>query len=311
MAALRDNIRCRLLSARQGRRRPARDTKILTDTNALFCIALARAGRVFDNPEYINAASSTLQFISLHLRDDKGGLLHRYYGGESGIRAFADDYVYLVSACIELYRATFEIAYLREAIEFNTTFLRHFRDAKNGGFFTIPDTAVDLPVRKKERYDGSIPSANAVAFENLMQLYRLSGDAALEEEARACARFIAGTAARSPSAVAGFLAALACSFQAQTAQDLVIAGDLSEAGTRAFLDAIRSRYFPGLMVVLRPPGTAGTEVDIVAPVARCHNPPDREPMAYLCSSSACLPPVSDAQELLRLLDGEREKGSRS
>ena len=43
VAALRDNIRCRFLSARQGRRRPARDTKILTDTNALFCIALARA----------------------------------------------------------------------------------------------------------------------------------------------------------------------------------------------------------------------------------------------------------------------------
>jgi hypothetical protein len=306
LVARRDVIRSRLVQARNERPRPARDTKILTDINALFCTALARAGRIFSNSGYIDSASRAMQFISLKLRDADGHLLHRYGDGESGIMAFADDYAYLVSAYIELYRATYEIAYLKEAISLNTAFLVHFHDAENGGFFTVSDTAVDLPVRKKEWYDGAVPSVNAVAFENLLQIYRLTGDEALKEAALACARFITGAAVRSPSAVAGFLAALTCSLPAGRTQDLVIAGDPADAGTRALLDAAKSRYLPGLRILLRPPGRSGDETDAVAPAARGHVLRNGRAVAYLCSGSACLPPVSDPQELIDQLAGRND-----
>ena len=287
VAIKRDAIRSRLAAAREKRPRPARDDKILTDTNALFCTALARAGRVFKNPAYVSAASRAMQFLFASLRDENGNLLHRYRDHVSGIPGFAEDYAYTIAALIELYEASFRIACLRDALTLNSLFIAHFRDADDGGFFTASDMADDLPVRKKEWYDGAIPSANAVAFDNLMRLSRLTGDAMLEEEASACARFIAGAAARSPSAVAGFLAALACSPQTGAAQDLVIAGDPAHPGTRALLDAPGTRYLPGLLVLHRPPGAAGEEVETVAPIARGREDRGGRAMAYLCSGSTC------------------------
>ncbi|MFZ1897829.1 MAG: thioredoxin domain-containing protein, partial [Methanoregula sp.] len=298
-----DAIRSRLAAAREKRPRPARDDKILTDTNALFCTALARAGRVLRNPAYVSAASRAMQFLFASLRDENGHLLHRYRDRVSGIPAFADDYAYTIAALIELYEASFEIAYIRDALTLNSLFVTHFRDAAEGGFFTTSDTAGDLPVRKKEWYDGAIPSANAVAFDNLMRLSRLTGDAMLEEAASACARFIAGAAARSPSAVAGFLAALACSPRTGAAQDLVIAGDPAHPGTRALLDAPGTRYLPGLLVLHRPPGAAGEEVETVAPIARGREDRGGRAMAYLCSGSTCLVPVNTPEELLNNLRG--------
>ncbi len=305
-SALRDALRLRLLSARQERSRPRRDTKILTDNNALFCKALALAGRAFNNPAYIDAASRALRFIQLNLFDDKGSLLHCYYEGKSGILAFADDYVHLISACIEMYRSTFEIAYLKNALDLNTHLLRHFGDANKGGFFTISDTVTDLPVRRKEWYDGSITSANAVAFENSMQLSRFTADPDLEKVAQGCARFVAGSAARSPSAVTGFLSALSCFSRIKSILDIVISGNPSDESTYALINVLRSRYLPDLIVLLRPQGKAGDDVDAVAPLARGRVSGDTIAMAYLCSSSACLPPVKEPLELRRLLDTEMD-----
>ena len=101
----RDAIRSRLAAAREKRPRPARDDKILTDTNALFCTALARAGRVFKNPAYVSAASRAMQFLFASLRDENGHLLHRYRDRVSGIPAFADDYAYTIAALIETLRS--------------------------------------------------------------------------------------------------------------------------------------------------------------------------------------------------------------
>ena len=302
LTARRSSIISRLAREREKRPRPARDTKILMDTNALFCMALARAGRVFGNAEYINAAAQTIRFLTQNLKDADGRLLHR--GGTGGIRipGFADDYADLVAAFIELYQATFGIAYLREAVSLNSLFLAHFRDTAGGGFFTVADTAEDLPVRKKEWYDGAVPSANATALGNLDLLSRLTLEDTLAEAARECSRFIAGHSSHAPSATTGFLAALACSSFVGNTQDLIIAGDPADAGTRALIDAARKKYLPGLFILIRPPGSAGEEAEAIAPVARGRNSPEGRATAYLCTGSACLPPVSDPGGLFEELE---------
>src|SRR5208337_4470930 len=90
LAIRRESIRSRLYSARGLRPRPPRDDKILTDINALFCTALARAGRAFNNPTYVSAASRAMQFLFAYLRDGEGRLLHRYRDQVSGIPALAE-----------------------------------------------------------------------------------------------------------------------------------------------------------------------------------------------------------------------------
>ncbi|HVP96005.1 thioredoxin domain-containing protein [Methanoregula sp.] len=302
LAVRRDTFLARLARVRDKRPRPARDTKILTDTNALVCTALARAGRIFGDPAYTDAAIRVLRFLEQHLRDRDGRILHRYGDGESAIPGFADDYAWLIAANIELSQATFEIGYLREAIRLNDILLAHFRDREGGGFFTAADTAADLPLRKKEWYDGAIPSANATAFENLTRLFRLIGDDGLGKAAEECGRFISGAAAHAPSAITGFLAALACSSFTGNTRDLVIAGDPVDPGTRTLLEALHGHYLPGLLVLIRPPGSAGEVVDTVAPAARGRISREGRATAYLCTGSACLPPVSNPEDLRKALD---------
>jgi uncharacterized protein YyaL (SSP411 family) len=303
--ARREAIRSRLFAARKERPRPARDDKILTDTNALFCTALARAGRAFKNPAYTGAAEEAVQFILDHLSDKYHNLLHRYRDGESAIPAFADDYAYLVAALIALYETTFDPAYLSRALALNATFVARFQDKENGGFFTTSDRAEELLVRKKEWYDGAVPSANAIAFENLTWLARVTEDKNLEEAAVACSRFLAGAAERAPTATAAFLAGLTCLPPLGDTQDLVIAGDPSQPDTRALLDAACDQYLPGLIVLHRPLGKAGDDLETIVPIVHGRTAINGHAAAFPCTGHTCRAPVHDPVELARMLGDQK------
>jgi hypothetical protein len=303
--ARRESIRSRLFAARQKRARPSRDDKILTDTNALFCTALACAGRAFKNPAYIGAAEEAVHFILNFLSDENQNLLHRYRDGESAIPAFADDYAYLVAAFIALYEATFEPVYLSRALDLNATFVTRFMDRENGGFFTTADGAEALLVRKKEWFDGAVPSANAIAFENLAWLARVTEEKTLEAAAGACSRFLGGAAERAPTATAAFLAGLTRLPPTGETQDLVIAGDPAQPDTRALLEAASDQYLPGLIVLRRPPGKAGDDLEALVPGVRGRTAIHGHAAAYLCTGHTCRAPVHDPGELARMLKGTK------
>jgi len=302
LATRREAIRSRLFAARQRRARPERDDKILTDTNALFCTALARAGRVFKNPAYTGVAKEAIRFILSNLSGKGRDLLHRYRDGESAIPAFADDYAYLVAALIALYEATFDPEYLSRALALNATFVTRFQDQEYGGFFTTPESTEKLLVRKKEWYDGAVPSANAIAFENLTWLARVTEDKNMEKAAVACSRFLAGDAKRAPTATAAFLAGLTLQCPSGNTQDLVIAGNPAQLETRALIDAASDQYLPGLIVLLRLPGKTGDEFEILAPVVHGRTAINNHAAAYLCTGHTCRGPVHDPGELARMLD---------
>ena len=78
---------------------------------------------------------------------------------------------------IELYEATFDAQISETALELNKDMIQHFWDQQEEGCSSPPMTQRDLIVRKKEVYDGAIPSGNAVAMLNLLRLGRFTGDA--------------------------------------------------------------------------------------------------------------------------------------
>jgi len=59
---------------------------------------------------------------------------------------------------------------------------------RQGGFFFTADDGEELLVRKKEYYDGALPSGNSIALLNLLRLLHLTGDTSLEEKAALLAR---------------------------------------------------------------------------------------------------------------------------
>jgi uncharacterized protein YyaL (SSP411 family) len=300
-----DSIRARLFKARSHRSRPSLDDKILTDWNGLFIAALAQAARTFKNEDYLTAARRAMEFILTHMRDSKGRLWHRYRDSEPAIPAFADDYAFIVKALIELYESTFEPSYLQAALELNAVFIEHFWDKEKGGFFTISDDSEVLLIRKKEFYDGAIPSCNSVALENLIRLAHLTGETKTEERAFELLRCFMPSVQQSPSAHTWYLCDLDTIIG--PLQDVVIAGEQDADDTGILIRALHDHYFPHLVVICRSPGAVSDQLNIIAPFTQNMHAMGGKATAYICSGHTCASPTTESPRMLELLQESTPK----
>ncbi|MCJ7618383.1 MAG: thioredoxin domain-containing protein, partial [Desulfobacterales bacterium] len=156
----------KLFAVREKRVHPGKDDKILTDWNGLMIAAFAKGAQAFDEPAYADAACRATDFILSRMRGKDGRFFHRYREGEPAVMAFLDDHAFLACGLIELYEATFEVSYLRAALEITDKMIEHFWDKENYGLYFTADDAEKLIFRKKEIYDGAVPSGNSVAMLN-------------------------------------------------------------------------------------------------------------------------------------------------
>jgi uncharacterized protein YyaL (SSP411 family) len=299
------SIRTRLFAARELRARPFRDDKVLADWNGLFIAALAQAARVTGSRDQLAAAERAMQFLLDTMRKPDGSLLHRYRDGEAAIPGFADDYAFVILALIELYESSFTEEYLLRALDLNRYFVAHFSDPGHGGFFMVADNAEIPLIRKKEWYDGAIPSANSVACANLLRLSRLTGDPAHETLARALSREAAQIVRRSPPAYTGLLSAL--DFALGPGTEIVIAGEPGSGDTGRLIEVLRARYDPCRTVLFRP-AVGHTALDTIAPFTSGMDPQEGRAAAYACSGNTCSVPFTDPEKLAAFLDRDKTAG---
>jgi uncharacterized protein YyaL (SSP411 family) len=199
------SARERLFEAREKRIHPHKDDKVLTDWNGLMIAALAPGAKALGEPTYAEAARSAADFILQHMHTPDGRLLHRYRDGEAGIMAHLNDYAFFVWGLIDLYEATSEARYLKTALDLNADMLAHFWDEHGDGLFFTPEDGERFIVRKKEIYDGALPSGNSVAIQNLLRLGRLTGDTSLDEKAAKIVKAFSGHVVQFPSGYTQFL----------------------------------------------------------------------------------------------------------
>ena len=292
-------IRAKLFAARQQRVRPLKDDKILTDWNGLMIAALAKAGQIFNNPAYTAAAGRAADFLLAQMRPAGGGLLHRYREGDRAIEAYLDDYAFLIWGLIELYESVFAEHYLAAALALNEELIELFWDDEAGGFFFTSTKGEELLVRRKEIYDGAIPSGNSVAMLNLLRLGRLTGQARLEERAARLSRAFAGEVRAMPSAYTQLLVAV--EFGGGPSQEIVIAGEPAGADTRAMLQALRQLYLPNKVVILHPAGSKGAAISRLAEFVAACTSINGQATAYVCTNRECALPTTDCQVMLELL----------
>jgi uncharacterized protein len=193
-------LRRALFAQRAGRVPPLKDDKILTDWNGMMIAALARASRILGEQRYLEAALEAAGFILERMRDSGGLLLHRYRHGQAAISATADDYAFLIMGMLELTRAGAERRWLERAMDLQLSMNSRFFDAKEGGFFMTAAENAELPVRPKELYDGAVPSANAVALNNLVRLAALTGEDQWRDMALRMVQAFGGSVRRQPAA---------------------------------------------------------------------------------------------------------------
>lgn len=288
------NHREKLLSRRMTRIPPAKDDKILTSWNGLMIAAMAMAGRVLDDQQYVSRAEKAASFILNNLRRKDGRLLVRYRDGEAAILGYLDDYAFFTWGLLELYFANFDAEYLHRAIILTDDLIKHHWDDVNGGFYTYASDAEQLIARPKESYDGATPSGNSVAALNLLKLARLTGRADLEEKARRILAIFGSQVKNYPPGFTYLLMAL--QFSLGPTREVVLVEGAPGEGVRS-LSAILNSHFLPQMVCLR----ADEKVKGIMPSAAAYQPVGNVATAYVCQDQACLKPVVDPEELLRIL----------
>ena len=156
--------------ARNKRRKPNLDDKILTSWNALMLQGYVDAYKAFDQKEYLNKAVKIAEFI-LHnqLRSD-GGLNRNFKDGKSTINGYAEDYATVIQAFISLHEVSLDEKWLIISKEIMEYAIIHFYDSTSGMFFYTSKEDPNLIARKTEINDGVISSSNSIIGNSLFKL---------------------------------------------------------------------------------------------------------------------------------------------
>jgi uncharacterized protein YyaL (SSP411 family) len=293
-------LRLKLFSRRESRIHPAKDDKILTDWNGLMIAALAQGAVILQDTSLSDLAEKSARFIMDSMRTENGGLYHRYRDGDSDIQAYVDDYAFMIWGLIELYESTFDVRYLRTAVDLNNYLIEHFWDESTAGLFFTADNSESLIHRSKEIYDGAVPSGNAVAMYNFLRLARITGDMTLEQRAHDLALHFGGTVSSAPANHTMLMCAL--DFAVGPSHEVVISGSLDSESCEDFLDSLRSVYLPNKVVLHRPDGES-PEIATMSPFVLDQKSIGGKPTAYVCVNHKCKVPTTDPDEMIsQLLD---------
>ena len=89
----------KLYQVRAQRPAPFRDEKIITSWNALMISAFAHAGRLLNEPHFVDVAQKSANFIVTKMLH-KNHLSHNYKDGKAYNNAYLDDYVFMTKLLI-------------------------------------------------------------------------------------------------------------------------------------------------------------------------------------------------------------------
>jgi len=306
----RDEIEARLIAARQvllkarsARKRPHRDDKIITGWNALVIGALARGGRILEEPELLEMAVRAATFIQENLYDPTTRtLMRRYRDKEAGCAGQLDDYVHLTEALLLLDQATHEPCWLRWAEELTEGAI-HLFWYEEGGFFYDSVADSSLKVRMRGTYDGAEPAGNSVAAHNLLRLSRLRA----RDDWRRMAERLISSFSEVINHYPPALPLMVSAWQQLGNEPLqvVIAGEKGAADTEALLHIAERRFNPHRLILLADGGENQRYLSEKLPFLDSVRPVGNRATAYVCIDFTCKHPTHDPEELdLQLAEAE-------
>ena len=291
-------VRERLLAARSRRPQPARDDKAITAWNGLAIAALAEAGVLLEQPEFLAAARDCADFLLRHHLVD--GRLHRSSraGSVGEAVGVAEDYGDLAEGLLALHQATAEPRWLESAGQLLEVALTRFADGA-GGFYDTADDAETLFSRPRDASDNASPSGQSALAGALLTYSALTGSTRHREAADAALAAAGDLAVREPR-FAGWTLAVAEAACAGPVQ-VAIAG--SGPVAHSLLTAARLSTSPGLVLAYGKPDAPGLPLLANRPLLA------GEPAAYVCRGFVCERPVGTVADLIAALG--RGGGSRA
>jgi len=284
-----DDVRRRLLAAREERVRPARDDKVVAAWNGLAISGLCDAGRLLGREEYVAAAVRAGELLAgLHLRD--GRLLRVSRAGVAGPHAgVLEDYGCVASGFLALACVTADAGWLHRARLLVDGALERFR-ADDGGFFDTAADAEALVARPRDPADNASPGGLSSMVHALLTCHAITGEGRYRDAAEQALGTVVRLIERAPR-FAGWSWAAA---EAALAGPLEVAVVGRPGPERDALE-LAARRHPATVVV-----TADAPSGDI-PLLADRTEVDGGPAAYVCRGMVCDRPVTDVEALAAAL----------
>jgi len=284
-----------LYAEREKRARPGRDEKILTSWNGLMISGFVDGFKVTEKEQYLNGAREAAHFVLRKMKKE-GSLMRVFNKGKSQVKGYSEDYAFFIQALIDLYEATFETEWLKEAEDLNRRMIHQFWDESNGGFFFTGKENESLIARSKNPYDNATPSANSIAVFNLIRLGYLTGEESFKEKAEQILHLFYNFLDQHPSGFTQMLSGLSFFLGPQ---EIGIIGSRNDLKTKSMLKEIYLAYLPNKILSLRDPQESikGNWF----PFLMEKGIPE-VPTTFVCKGFTCLPPVRNEEELKKILE---------
>jgi hypothetical protein len=301
----------KMYAARLERPTPYVDKTVYVGWNSLCVSAYLEAAKVLGLENARRFALRTLDRILGEGWQPERGLAHviAYSDPKAerrDVAGYLDDYADTAIACLDAYETTADLSYFKFAKSITDAMIQKFFDPVSGGFF---DTDIRngeakalgvLSARRKPFQDAPTPAGNSVAAIALLRMHGYDGDGSYREKAEETMEVFAGSAEQ--FGIFGATYGIAAVHFSQPHTQTVVIGSGAEA------DALWSAANAGFAfnkTVLRlatneavaqnlPPSLAETIPNV--PGIGTGNA-----KAVVCSNFTCQPPVSEPEQLKRLL----------
>lgn len=277
----------KLLAERIKRIKPALDDKIILSWNALVLKAIAKAAIVLQDEPLQQLAERNFGFIELNFKKGAGSMemLHTYKDGIAKYSAFLDDYAYIIAACIQLYELNFDVLYLEKAKDYAFYVIENFSDNENIFFYFTNIGQKDIIIRKKEIYDGAVPSGNSIMATNLSKLSIIFDIQAWEQRASKMLFVLLDSVIKYPSSF-GIWASLLL-------QNFVGLNEIAVVGSNSdkLAKKITINYIPYKIIM------ASGKKNEIYPLLK-GKPDSVKTLIYYCKRYKCLHPFETINDLM-------------
>ena len=274
----------KLRKHRDKRIHPGCDDKILGSWNALMIKGLATAGRVFEQPHFIDSAQTALNFIRNKLWNGQR-LVATYKDGKAHLNAYLDDYAYLIDATIEFSQSRWQSQNILWAQKLADILLDSFEDPTNGGFYFTSNDHESLIYRPKPMIDEAIPSGNGVAASALFRLSLILGDSTYRDATERTLKACAAPLKRMPRAHCALMMALE---NLHFSPQLIV---LRGPEMTAWQNSVSGGFAPRRLCIAIPDDC------IELPDQLSNRKPGNNTVAYICSASGCQPVLTKLSDL--------------
>ena len=304
----------KLLASRVERTTPFIDTTLYTGWNAMGVTAYLEAARVLRAEEPRKFALLTLDRIIAEAWDVESALRHVIaYGDGVGdgtaedVPGTLDDYAMTVHACIDGWIASGQMRYYQAAVTIADAMIAKFYDRTAGAFFdsaagadgTAPLGA--LTARRKPLQDSPTPAGNPTAASALLRLEELSGRKEYRDIAEDTLESFAGIVEHFGLYAGSY--GLAAERLLLDPMQVVVVGTGAEADQLEALATARYAVNKTVIRLSEDAIAAGALPDALAEtVGQVPKPEDKPAWALVCRGRTCMPPVWDAEGLLKAIE---------